>query len=126
MNIFRFWQSLRDASRGVDYVFHHEQNFRLQIFLALLTLLLTFFFNLRGYEIILIILLIVLVLILELLNSVLEKFIDLLKPRLDYQVKIIKDIAAGMVFISSIGALIIGVIIFWPHVIEFIKFYSNP
>ena len=120
MRIKRLFRSFRDAGRGVSYVFNHEQNFRVQIFFALLVIFSMFVFKLRRSEIVVVILLIILVLVLELINSILEKFIDLVKPRLDLQAKVIKDIAAAMVLLASIGALIIGSIIFWPYLASYV------
>ena len=117
MNVKRFFKSFRDASRGIAYVFRHEQNFRLQLLFALVVSFLMFVFDLRTAEIIVILLLIFAVLILELLNSALEKFADILKPRLHYHIEVVKDIMAAMVLVASLGATAIGIIIFWPHIV---------
>jgi undecaprenol kinase len=61
------------------------------------------------------------VLAMELLNTALEYFTDLLKPRLHHYVLVIKDTMAAAVLITSLGALIIGLIIFIPHFIRLIK-----
>ena len=115
MDFRRLLQSFKDAINGVKYVFSNEQNFRIQVYLAIFVLILISILGLRNSEIIIIILMIAIVLILELLNSALEKFADLLKPRLSVQIQIIKDILAAMVFLSSIVAIIIGSIILWPY-----------
>ncbi len=121
MNLHRLKQSFKDALRGVKYVFANEQNFRVQVYLAVLVLAMIWLFNLRNAEIVVILLLITIVLILELLNSALEKFVDLLKPRLSFQIEIIKDIMAAMVFLASFSALLIGLVIFWPHFLVLFK-----
>lgn len=59
---------------------------------------------------------ITIVLVVELLNSQIEKFLDIIQPNFDDRVKIIKDISAGAVLISIIGAVIIGILIFYPYV----------
>ena len=116
MKISALIKSFKHAAKGVKYVFKHEQNFRIQVFAAILILLLAFIWKLTRAEIIVILLLIFLVLILELINSAFEKFADILKPRLDLQVGIVKDIMAGMVFCASLAAVIIGLVIFWPYI----------
>ncbi len=75
------------------------------------------YFRLSKPEWILVIFLILSVITLEFLNSTVEKFSDILKPRLDYQIEVVKDMMAGVVFLTSLGAIIIGVIIFWPHLV---------
>lgn len=51
---------------------------------------------------------IALVLALEMLNSALEGFIDLVRPDIHPEIKIIKDMAAGAVLLLSIAALAVG------------------
>ncbi|MBI5221633.1 MAG: diacylglycerol kinase [Candidatus Magasanikbacteria bacterium] len=121
MSIRRLLRSFRDACRGLRFAFLHEQNFRIQLFLALVVVVLTFVFSLKVWEIILLILLIMTVLTVELLNTSLEYFADLLKPRLSHYVSVIKDIMAAAVLISSLGASAIGLIIFLPHFIGLLK-----
>jgi len=123
MKITRLTQSFQEAGKGIAYVFVHEQNFRLQIYITLLVLFGVWFFELSKSEMIVIFLLILLVLILELLNSAVERLADVLKPRLSEPIGLVKDIMAGMVFLSSLGALIIGLIIFYPHVIAVIEIF---
>lgn len=117
MNKQRLFQSLRDAAKGIMYVFKNEQNFRLQLAAGALVLFLAWFFPVSKGELIVLVLLIFLVLILELLNSAVEKLADIFKPRLSLQIEIIKDIMAAMVLLSSLASLIIGLIIFWPYLI---------
>lgn len=120
MNFRKLTQSFKNALKGVKYVFVNEQNFRLQVLGGILALILMWLFRLRKSEMIVILLLITIVLTLELLNSALEKFADLLKPRLSYQIEVVKDIMAAMVFLASLSALIIGLIIFWPYFLEYL------
>lgn len=55
------------------------------------------------------------VLVLELLNSVVERFVDMVKPRVHEYAKEIKDLAAAAVFVMACTAVIIALIIFWPY-----------
>jgi diacylglycerol kinase len=54
----------------------------------------------------------------EILNTALEKFTDLLKPRLHHYVSYIKDIMAGGVLITAIGALVGGGLLFYPYLVR--------
>jgi diacylglycerol kinase len=116
MDFKRFKKSFLDAWHGVVFVYKNEQNFRIQVISGVLIIVLMLVLQLRKTEMVVILLLILLVLILELLNSALEKFLDILKPRLQLQVALIKDIMAAMVLLASIGALIIGGLIFLPYI----------
>ena len=111
--------SFGDAFRGVGYVVKTERNFRIQIFASFLVMVLAVFFDLRKYEFIVLGLLITLVLILELLNSAIEKFLDVVSPRLSENVRLVKDIMAGAVVLASVCSVIIGAAIFLPYLFEF-------
>jgi diacylglycerol kinase len=119
MNYRRIIQSFKDAVRGIEIVYKNEQNFRLQVFLALVVVFLMLFFPLSKGERIVICFLIFLVLILELLNSAVERLVDLLKPRLSLQVEGVKDIMAAVVLIASLSSFIIGLIVFFPYLVDF-------
>lgn len=113
----RFIQSLRAAGRGARRAFQTEPNFRLQVLGAVLALSGAIFFRLPAWQFIVIIFLITMVLTMELLNTAIEFFTDLLKPRLHQYVSVIKDIMAAAVLATSVGAFIVGLIIFWPYFI---------
>ncbi|MFA7244583.1 MAG: diacylglycerol kinase [Candidatus Magasanikbacteria bacterium] len=108
------------ALKGLNYTFRREQNFRIEIFIALLMVAAMFFFGLRNSEKVVVMLLITFILALEMFNTIIERFLDLLKPRLDDQVKVLKDIMAGAVLLASLGSLIIGFMIFYPYIFEII------
>ncbi len=114
------YKSFGYAWHGMRYVFVHEQNFRLQTYAAVIVLLCAFLLGLTRYEILAIVFLILLVLILELLNSAIEKFADILKPRLNIHIAVVKDILAAMVLLASVGSAAIGLIIFYPHLVELV------
>lgn len=111
-------KSFKYALRGLVYVFKAEQNFRIQILIALLTVGAIIYFPLSRSENVLLIILIIMVLTMELLNTALERFTDLLKPRLNFYVETIKDIMAAAVFLTALGASIIGLIVLWPHFVS--------
>jgi len=116
MNIKRLIQSFKDATRGLLYVLKHEQNFRIQVAIGVSVLAVAWYTKVTKSEYIVLLMMIIFVLLLEILNSVLEKFIDLLRPRLHHQVAIVKDILAAMVLCAALGAVVIGIIIFLPYV----------
>lgn len=118
MSAKKFLQSFRDAYEGIRYAFDNEHNFRFQLFVALAVLFLTIFLPLRGSELLLVVVMVFMVLVMELLNTAIERFIDLLKPRLHHYAKSVKDLMAGAVFLTSLAALIVGIIIFAPHIVR--------
>lgn len=119
--IHRFIQSVAHAWRGISYVWKHELNFKLQVLLGIVALLLGFVLKIRRLEMLVIVLLIFSILALEVLNSALERFIDVFKPRMHKHVGLVKDVMAGVVLLVSFGALLVGLLIYGPPIIELIS-----
>lgn len=113
------FRSLRHASRGFAYVFRHERNFRIHSVLAVVVLALAGYLGVSPLEFVGLILVILLVLVLEIINSAVERLVDVVSPRLRDQIRIIKDMLAGMVLLAAIGAIVIGVLILLPAVQNF-------
>ena len=60
-------------------------------------------------------------LVMELINTVFERVVDILKPRVHPYARLIKDLMAATVLITSIVAVVVGIIIFYPYIIN--KFF---
>ncbi len=58
---------------------------------------------------------IVLVWVAETINTAFEHLCDVVSPEFHASVKLSKDIAAGAVLITAIGALALGIMIFLPY-----------
>ena len=107
----RLKKSFQYAIAGLKKVFLEEQNFRIHLIATLIILILAIYFQIAVWQFIILILVIALVLILEIINSVFERLIDLLKPRIHQYVKDIKDMGAALVFIGALTAVIVGILI---------------
>lgn len=118
MNIKRLFSSFKDALNGVHFVLTHEQNFRIHCVVAFIVVLTAFLMPLTNAERGVILVTIVVVFGFELVNTAIEKLLDVVNPRLHEQVKVLKDIMAGLVLLSAFGAAVIGVIIFAPLLLE--------
>lgn len=57
----------------------------------------------------------------EALNTAIEFLADVASPEFHPLVKQSKDVAAGAVLISAIGSVIIGVLVFGPHVMKLLE-----
>jgi undecaprenol kinase len=49
-------------------------------------------------------------------NTALERTMDILKPRVHPYVRTVKDVMAGAVLITTLGAAAMGLFIFWPFI----------
>lgn len=117
MSIFRnFFFSFKNAFHGLLYVFEKERNFRLEILAGIFVVIAMFLADLEKWEVVALIFMIFNVLVLEILNTSVERIVNMFKPRLHPYAKVIKDITAGAVLLVSIGSVIIAIIIFWPYI----------
>jgi diacylglycerol kinase len=108
-------KSFSHASDGLIYAIKNEKNFRIELVIAVFVLFFIFLFKIKNWEAIVLLLMIMWVLIMELINTVLERIVDMLKPKIHPYARLIKDIMAAVVLISAIFAIIVGVIIFYPY-----------
>lgn len=122
LSISKFIRSFRYSLKGLSQIFREEHSFRIQVFIGLLVLILSLCFNIKVWELVIVILVMALIFVLELVNSVLERFADVFKPRLHPFVEEVKDIMAAVVLIFSAGAILIGLLIFMPY---FINLFNN-
>jgi len=102
------------AMKGIRIGFREEPNFRIQVAMALASILLGAYLQLSVVEWLFVFTAIGLVLTAELLNTALEELCDMLKGTHDPHVAKIKDLAAGAVLCASLCALVIGLSIFLP------------
>jgi diacylglycerol kinase (ATP) len=94
-----------------------ERNKKIQAFFALIVILLGFTLHITVTEWCILLLCIALVLVLEMLNTVIERIVDLVSPGYNEKAGQIKDIAAGAVLVASILASVIGVLIFSKYLL---------
>ena len=109
--------SFKYALNGIYYVFVSSRNFKIQLFCALLSLILGFLFDISKTKYLFLISTIMSVLILEILNTAIESLVDLtVKKNFNNLAKISKDCSAGAVLLASINSVIIGMYIFFPKI----------
>ncbi len=107
-----FRQSLRHAWRGLEEAVRRDRNIQRQLVVLIAALLLAGALRISVGQVEIIILLGALVIGLELMNSALEAAEDILHPRYHELIGLSKDIAAGAVLFVSLGAVIIGLLMF--------------
>lgn len=101
--------------RGLWVAYKEEPNFKIEIFFTLLVPYLGYRFGISYFEFLVLVLTIGFVLTVELLNTALEEVCDKFHPERDPHIEKIKDLAAAAVLVSSVSAVIIGVMVFWPY-----------
>lgn len=112
-------KSLLYAFRGLSYTIRHEKNFQNELAVAVLVVIAMIYLDLAKWENVILFLVIMGTLIMELLNTVMERVVDMLKPGVHPYAKLIKDLMAAAVLVTSILAMVVGIIIFYPHLKSF-------
>lgn len=112
-----FKGSVKNCLDGISYVTKNEKNFKREIALGIIALILSYILKIDKIEFIIILTMICLVLTAEIINTAIEKTVDLVTKEYHELARIAKDVSAGSVLVTSIFALIIGIIIFIPKII---------
>lgn len=116
MSAFRdFHKSLSHAWDGLCFAFRQERSFRIQIAATLVVFIALVLLPLERWERVILLMATAMVLVLELVNSMVERFVDLVKPRLHSYVKEIKDLMAAAVLVAAVFAAVIGILILAPY-----------
>lgn len=110
-------KSFKFAFEGILHALRTQQNFRIQIAIGLLTILAAASFGFSRLEWLVLLIVICLVLSAELANTVMEVVVDLAKPDFHPKAKIAKDLSAGVVLFVSAFAVLIGLILYYPHLV---------
>lgn len=105
-------ESFQYASEGIITAFKTERNFKIMLAGAVVAILLGIFLKIDLLSWAVVIILIGLVLFSELINTSIETIVDLVSPEYHPLAKRAKDIAAGAVFIFTISAAIVGIIVY--------------
>jgi diacylglycerol kinase len=119
--INRWMKSARHAVSGLRYAFQHERNFRIECGIGITVFVLIWIFPLASWERALVLAMIGWVLSAELTNTIVERMVDMFKPRLHPYARVIKDVMAASVLLSALSALAVGLAIFVPHIAPWLR-----
>ena len=113
----KFFKSFVYAFRGIVETFHVGQNFKVQLFFAVLAIGLGIGFQIDAAEWAVIAVCIGVVLGGECVNTAIESVVDLVTPEYHDLAKRAKDCAAGGVLLCAIASAIVAMILFLPRII---------
>ncbi len=108
--------SFKAAAAGVLWAIRTQPNFRIHLTLSLLAILGGFYFRVTATEMLILVFMIILGLASEMINTALESMTDLITRERRAEAKIAKDVSAGMMLITALGALIVAFVIFFPYI----------
>jgi diacylglycerol kinase (ATP) len=103
--------SFEHAYRGMIYAIRTQRNMRFHVIVAVLVLVASLLVGVSRIELAFLILTILLVFVTELFNTAMEFVVDLATREYHPLAKLAKDVSAGAVLVSSVGAVLVGYLV---------------
>ena len=116
--IKKFVNSFKYPIKGLRYAYKNEQNLFVDVIVALIVVALGIIFKISSFEWALITITLGLVISAELFNTAIEAVVDLVTEKYHPLAKVAKDTSAAAVFVLAIVAVVEGLIIFLPKIIN--------
>lgn len=107
--------SFNYAVSGIILSIKTERNMLLHYIAAILVLFASLFFDFSRLEFLILLFAVTLVIVLELMNTAIEKTVDMITMEYHPLAKLVKDIAAGAVLIAAINAFLVGYLLFFDR-----------
>lgn len=110
--------SFRFAIEGLVHALKYNQNLRIHFAAGFIVVIASIIFRVNAFEMGILGVMILLVICAEMINTAIEEMVDLISREHHEQAKVAKDVAAGMVFLTAAGSVIVGILVFTPHIIR--------
>jgi diacylglycerol kinase len=114
-------KGVRYATKGIFYAMRTEQNLRIQLVIGFVVLCSAILLKIPKLHVLILLIVSFLVIILELLNTAVEKLIDILCPHYNKKYGLVKDIVGGVALLGVVLSVIIGVAILLFPMVDFIQ-----
>jgi len=108
-------EKFNNAVNGIIYALKTELNLKIHFVIATIVIIVSLFFDFSRIEFLILFFSIAFVLMAELINTAVERTIDLITDDYHPLARIAKDVAAGGVLISAINSLIVGYLLFFDR-----------
>jgi undecaprenol kinase len=109
------WRRFLYAWTGILTAVKEETHMKIHLFFAFIAILFAIVFHISKTEWLVLLLTIGMVIGLEMVNTAVERVVDLVTKEFHPLAKAAKDIAAGAVLVFAIISVMIGIIIFLPY-----------
>ena len=102
--------------RGLWYGFYTKRNIITTLIILFIYIFTVWYFDVDAIRAVIILFACLVIIIAEVLNTAIEKVIDVLSPKYNRGLGMAKDISAGAVVVASLTALIVSAILLWKPV----------
>ncbi|EFU42057.1 diacylglycerol kinase [Paenibacillus vortex V453] len=113
------------ALRGIVTAVKTERNMKIHMAAALIVLIAAALLHLDRMSWLFLILAIAIVFIAELMNTAIEAVVDLISPQKHVLARLAKDTAAGAALVAAAFAVMVGLLVFYQPVWEWIQSMTN-
>lgn len=113
--------SFKHAFAGIYYALKFNRNIRIHFVAAILVIIASIVLKVNAFEMGILGVMILLVICTEMINTAIEEVINLLTSEHRVEAKIAKDVSAGMVLLTAMGSIIVGILVFTPHILKLLK-----
>jgi diacylglycerol kinase len=111
-------RSFRYAFAGLAYCLRTQRNFRIHSLATLLVAVVGLWLGVSWVEWAVLAVTVTMVLAAEMINTVVEAAVDLASPAYHPLAKVAKDVAAGAVLLTAMGAVVVALFVFLPHLLR--------
>jgi diacylglycerol kinase (ATP) len=115
MPIKKWLKSANHAVEGILHAAKTQRHLRYHFYAAAIVLTVCYALGLTKSEFLIVALAVIAVLGAEMMNTAVEATVDMLEPEHHERARAAKDMAAGAVFITAFGAVVIGYIVLFPY-----------
>ena len=109
--------SIRNALRGIYHILNHHYNARLIFLFSIFAVLLGFYLQVSNLEMFVLGVAVIVLFISEVINTIIEDMINLITQEYHLKIKIIKDVAAGVVLVAVFFFAILCYCVFVKRII---------
>jgi diacylglycerol kinase len=107
-------KTFKNALSGCWYAFTTQKNFIIHFIISLIVLLLALWLQVSYERFLFLVLAVFLGFTVEMVNTTVEKLVDLITEKYHPMAKIVKDLSAGVMLIVSVGIAVIGFLVIFP------------
>lgn len=110
-------KSFKYAINGIKDAIKSEPNLSVHLLFAVIALIFAYFLEFNLNELAILVIAIFFVITLELINTIVEKLVDLHSLKISEEARQIKDISASVVLLGAMASIVIASFLFLPKLI---------
>ena len=111
----KFIKSFKYARAGAEHALRTQRNLWIHFFIGLAVLALAVWLKVSLVELAILVVTIFGVIATEMLNTSVEELVNILSPEHRVAAALAKNVAAAAVLLASVGAIVVGLLIFLPR-----------